>query len=172
MFRPVHGDEHRQLEIRIVEVWFGNGDAAMGNIGRINIGQGLDMLDRLVGGDVPEIAMRAALDLVDRRLRPHFGKGLAPQILAVQFRAADIPRVGFGIRHRRIALVPGLERFVRCRGRGQIAEVDLRNGRHNSLLPLLVVAIGCVSKLAQSAAIDSNVNVFSANGVYREIIFR
>ena len=112
MLGPVHGDEHRQLKIGIVKIGFGNGDAAMGNIGGINVRQCFDMLDRFVGGNVPEISVHAAFNLVDRCGRPHFRKRFAPQVLAVKFGAADIPGICFAVSGWRIAFVPFFQSLV------------------------------------------------------------
>src|SRR5690554_7448014 len=104
MFRAVHRNEHGKFKIRII-LFAPVGDDDTTGSGRKYIGQGLDMLDRLVITDVPVASIGRILDLVNRCIGPHLCKRSAPQILAVKIGAADIAWIGVGVDYRGMVFI-------------------------------------------------------------------
>ena len=91
MFRPIHRDKHRHTHVAAVLDEIGDGDPA--GPARIQIGQRFDMDDRLVGRDRPigpEVRIR---DVVDRRRRAQVAERGMPQVVAIEFCAADVERI-------------------------------------------------------------------------------
>lgn len=79
--------------------------------GREDLGQGLDVLDRLDRGNVPVIALRRSRHLVDRRLGTHFTEDLMDRVVAEHLGVADVPMlVVYGLRD---GPKPFFERFCR-----------------------------------------------------------
>ena len=97
------------------------------------IGQGLDMLDRLVTDHGPVRAEGAVIDIVQGPGFAHFAEDRMPRILGIDIAAADIPFV------RMMQLVFGVFRemlFQRLMGTGRCAALGAFDcsGCHVSLL--------------------------------------
>ena len=113
MFGPVHGDEHRHPDLFFfrdrLRFLADQRDAAF--LGGKQIGQRLDMLDRLGGGDVPVISKVRIDDLVDRCLRAHLLEDVLPAVFGIDLRAAHIPVMRGAVHLRFLGRIFGIGGF-------------------------------------------------------------